>query len=117
MDESNSAVSSAYTRSVILELPMLIPGRTDMCSKIQSIATQKSVGDCYDASLPDTRRGLESAWQSGSYPNSIAQHSRQIYTQDLKKNKKKKEHIQTSCLYMFFFLFIWDITTWQWPGA
>jgi len=44
MDGSNSAVSSAYTRSVILELPMLIPGRTDMCSKIQSIATQNSVG-------------------------------------------------------------------------
>ena len=44
MDGSNSAVSSAYTRSVMLELPMLIPGRTDMCSKIQSIATQNSVG-------------------------------------------------------------------------
>jgi len=44
VDGSNSAVSSAYTRSVILELPMLIPGRTDMCSKIQSIATQNSVG-------------------------------------------------------------------------
>ena len=26
-------------------LPMLIPGRTDMCSKIQSIATQNSVCD------------------------------------------------------------------------
>jgi len=44
IDGSNSAVSSAYTRSAILELPMLIPGRTDMCSKIQSIATQNSVG-------------------------------------------------------------------------
>jgi len=44
VDGSNlSAVSSAYTRSVIFELPMLIPGRTDMCSMIQSIATQNSV--------------------------------------------------------------------------
>ena len=42
IDGSNSAVSSTYTRSVILELPILIPGRTDMCSKIQSIATQNS---------------------------------------------------------------------------
>jgi len=36
VDGSNSAVSSAYTRSFIFELLMLIPGRTDMCSMIQS---------------------------------------------------------------------------------
>jgi len=41
-DGSNKAVSSAYTKSVILELPMLIPGQNDICSKIQSIATQNS---------------------------------------------------------------------------
>jgi len=46
MDGSNSAVSSEYTRSVMLEFPMLVPGdgRTDMFSKIRSIATQNSVG-------------------------------------------------------------------------
>jgi len=27
-----------------LELPMLIPGQNDICSKIQSIATQNSIG-------------------------------------------------------------------------
>ena len=43
-DSTKKAVSSAYTKSVKISHPIVIPGLDFMCRSIQSIATQKSAG-------------------------------------------------------------------------
>ena len=43
-DSTKKAVSSAYTKSVKISRPIVIPGLDFMCRSIQLIATQKSAG-------------------------------------------------------------------------